>query len=543
MAPTDDPPSSPRPPEDPVDAPTPESAPTVNPAVGQAEPAGAARKAEVRKDYVNILSGTSQNIVGIAIAAIATFASQIIISRTLGKEAFGIVTLTTMAAFVLSFATRAGMDMAVLRDVAVEIGVSRYDRIRVPVARATLIATLVSGGFALAGIVFADQIRSLFSIGAEEGSWTVEAAALGLPFLALANVWLSATRGLKIMRYTLYIFWAGQPIMWIVFMLIGWQFSKTTWMAVLAYSLSWAWASVFSWLAWRKESRAWGAAPMEPGALQKLFRYAGPRAPAALFSQLLFWTDLFVLTRYVGQGEVGVYSAALRAGQILVLFLTSVSLMFSPFVADLHNRGETDRLDKLFKALTRWTLAATIPAFLILVIAPEQALRVFGSDFAGGQAALLILLAGQFVNVATGSVGFVLIMVGRTGWDLVVYAASLALNLGLAFWLCPRYGIEGAAIANAVTFALSKWARLALVKRFVGIQPYDRHYGRLIAPALACLAAMWIIHTVVPGAAIADLVTTAVAGALAYVSVYWGVGLTPAERRGAGQVLARILGR
>ena len=44
----------------------------------------------------------------------------------------------------------------------------------------------------------------------------VEAAAIGLPFLALANVWLSATRGLKIMRYTLYIFWAGQPVLWLV---------------------------------------------------------------------------------------------------------------------------------------------------------------------------------------------------------------------------------------------------------------------------------------------------------------------------------------
>ena len=39
-------------------------------------------------------------------------------------------------------------------------------------------------------------------------------------------------------------------------------------------------------------------------------------------------------------GQVGVYGAVLRAGQSLFLFLTSVSLTFSPFVADLHHRGE-----------------------------------------------------------------------------------------------------------------------------------------------------------------------------------------------------------
>ena len=58
-----------------------------------------------QNDYRTILSGASQNIVGIVIAALATFAAQILISRALGRAAFGIVTVATQAAFVLSFAT------------------------------------------------------------------------------------------------------------------------------------------------------------------------------------------------------------------------------------------------------------------------------------------------------------------------------------------------------------------------------------------------------------------------------------------------------
>ena len=515
-----------------------------------ATPAPASEAAPKKKedgfgDYLNILSGTSQNVVGIAIAAVATFAAQILIGRALGADGFGVVTVMTQAAFVLSFLTRAGMDMAVLRDVAIEAGTGRWDRIRIPVARAVLIATLVSTLAAALALAFSDEIRRMFSIDADLGRNVVEAAAIGLPFLALTNVWLSATRGLKIMRYTLYVFWAGQPVGWVLLMIAGWRFSETTWMSTLAYSTSWAVASVAAFYFWRKESSGWEAAPMEPGALNKLMRYAGPRAPAALFSQLLFWTDLFVLTNYVGDVAVGRYSAALRAGQTLVLFLTSVSLMFSPFVADLHNRGENERLDKLFKALTRWTLAATMPAFILLAVAPGPVLRVFGSDFSSTQAeaALLIIILGQFVNMATGSVGFVLIMVGRTGWDLAVYAASLALNLGLAFWLCPEYGLVGAAIANAVTFALSKWARLVLVKRFVRIQPYDRQYGRLVAPSLAAAAVMWVVHTAIDGDGLVNLVSTAVAGTAAYGVVYLLFGLTEAEKRGAKRAIEMIKGR
>ncbi|HEX2051798.1 MAG TPA: oligosaccharide flippase family protein [Actinomycetota bacterium] len=494
------------------------------------------------RDFVTILSGTSQNVVGIVVAAVATFVAQILMTRTLGAEGFGVVTILTQGAFVLSFATRAGMDMAVLRDVAIETGVDRHDRIRAPVARATLVALGVSGLAALAVLASGDAVLRALSIDPERGRYVVPAAALGLPFLALANVWLSATRGLKIMRYTLYWFWAGQPVAWIALMLVGWRLAETPWMSVLAYSLSWAVAAAGGWWSWRRESRGWGRTPMAPGDMRRLVRYAGPRAPAALFSQLLFWTDLFVVTRYVADAEVGVYSAALRSGQILVLFITSVSLMFSPFVADLHNRGETERLDKLFKALTRWTLAATLPAFLLLVVAPSEVLRLFGAEFSGGRAALLILLAGQLVNVATGSVGFVLIMVGRTGWDLAVYAVSVVLDVGLALWLCPRYGIEGAAIANAVTFAVSKWARLVLVRRFVRIQPYDRHYARLLAPTAACGAAMWAVHAAVGAGWLVDLAATGAAGLLAFVLAYLAFGLTPAERRGASSVLARLPG-
>ena len=493
------------------------------------------------RDHISILSGTSQNLVGIVIAGAATFAATILITRTLGAESFGAITLLTQGAFVLSFATRAGMDMAVLRDVAIEAGMGRWGRIRIPVARASLIALGVSTAIALVGLLAADSIRNVLNIDDERGRWAVEAACLGLPFLALANVWLSATRGLKIMRYTLYIFWVGQPVTWIVFMLVGWRFYETAWMSTLAYSLSWAWAAGAAWWAWRKQSHRWPAEEMQPGDMSRLMRYAGPRAPAALFSQLLFWTDLFVLTQFVNETEVGIYSAALRAGQVVVLFLTSVSLMFSPFVADLHNRGEIERLDRLFKSLTRWTLAATIPAFLVLVIAPEPALRLFGSEFTGGRTALLVLLAGQFVNVATGSVGFVLIMVGRTGWDLIVYAGSLVTNLALAFWLCSRYGMEGAAIANAVTFALSKWARLALVRRFVGIQPYNAAYVRLLIPSGVAAGAMWLVHSSLPSDKwLLDLSATAVAGAASFGIAFIAAGLTAEERGGLRGFLSTL---
>jgi O-antigen/teichoic acid export membrane protein len=218
--------------------------------------------------------------------------------------------------------------------------------------------------------------------------------------------------------------------------------------------------------------------------------------------------------------------------------------MFSPFVADLHARGERDKLDRLYKWLTRWTLAATLPLFIVLAVAPAAALRLFGGEFGAGATALNILLLGQLVNVATGTVGFILIMVGRTGWDLVVYAASVVLDVAAAWLLIPGLGMEGAAVAGALTMALSKVARLYLVWRFVRIQPYDRHYILLLIPAAVAFLAGLGVHVALDGGPWqVDLVGTAVAVTVVYGVVLLLAGLPATERRTVGRVLSAVLGR
>ncbi|MDQ3660164.1 MAG: polysaccharide biosynthesis C-terminal domain-containing protein [Actinomycetota bacterium] len=482
----------------------------------------------------------SQNILGLGAAAVGMLVVQVLLTRNLGASDFGVVTVLSQAAFVASFGTRAGMDMAVLRAVAIEAGEGRYGRIRGRVTRAVYIAAIVSTVTSVAAVAFKSSLLEVFSISATNYAAALPAAALGLPFIAVTNVYLAATRGLKIMRYTLYVFWAGQNVMWVILTLLLWRFSVSAASSTLAYSLSWVWAAGAAAYLWRRTSRHWELEGMEPGWLTRLLRYAGPRTPAALFAQLLFWVDLFVVARFVSNAQVGIYSAALRAAQVMMLFLAAVNLMFSPYVADLHNRGQTDHLDRLYKTLTRWIAAATLPVFLLIATGPSSVLSIFGTAFSGGETALLILLAGQVANIATGSAGFILVMTGRTGSDFLIYAASIALNIVVTLWLGARYGIEGAATASAATFLFSNVARLLLVRKFIGIQPYDANYSRLVLPAGACAAAMWTVHAAVEAAPLLDLVLTAVIGGLVYALAYGAIGLTPGERRGAAALLARL---
>jgi O-antigen/teichoic acid export membrane protein len=494
-------------------------------------------------DHRTILGNTGQNVLGLGIGAVALFAAQVLMTNTLGDQAFGVVTLTTQFAFIAAAATRFGMDVADVRLVAILVGREQSGRARGLVARSVLIAAAVSIPFAALVFVFAGPLADAFSALPETAEPAFRAAAFTIPFAALAFTYLGATRGLKVMRTTLFAQWIAQPLGWIALALGLWTFSQTAGTTTLAFGLSWVLALAIAWRGWTVRSRPLAGGTDGEGIPEEhtgaLLRFGALRAPATLFSQLIFWADFFVLSILSssqgsqGASSVGVYGAALRAAQALFLFLTSVSLTFSPFVADLHHRGEREQLDSLYKSVTRWTLAATIPVLLVLAILPGPVLRVFGGDFVEGEEALRILIIGMIVPVVVGTVGFILIMAGRTGWDLLVYLGAFALDIGVAFALArPEVlGIRGAAIAQALTLTLSAIARLLLVRKFLSIWPFDGWYVRLVAPTLAGGLAMWVTHTVLPPERwLVDLVVSSGIGCAVYAFALVAIGLKPGER-------------
>ncbi|MDP9185337.1 MAG: oligosaccharide flippase family protein [Actinomycetota bacterium] len=501
-------------------------------------------------DQRDIIGGAGQNVIGLAAGVLATFATQVIMTRTLGAALFGIVTVTTQFAFIASTATRFGMDVANVRLVAILMGQGEAGRVRPLVRTSAVIAGVVSLAVALVVFLLAGWLSTLFVSPDlyQEGKVSFWAAALAIPFAAVTWAYLGGTRGLKIMRHTLYIFWIGQPVGWIAIAIAGWFYAKTAGVSSLAYALSWVIACGAAWWAWERETRgfegrtAGGGIPEE--GTRALITFGMLRAPATLFAQLLFWIDTFVLAAYRGSSEVGVYGATVRTGQSLLLFLTSLSLVFSPFVADLHHRGEKEKLDALYKNVTRWGLASTVPVLLALAILPGTIMRVYGDEFVAGKSALLILIIGLIVPVIVGTVGFILIMVGRTGWDLLVYAGSFVMAVGIAVVLAPKYGMRGTAIAEAITLTISAFVRLMLVKRFVDIWPFDRWYIRLIPATILGGLAMWAVHSVLEGPKwLIDLGGSTLVGTLVYLVVLVAYGLKPGERRAIVALGRGVAGR
>src|SRR5436189_639124 len=101
-------------------------------------------------DQRDILGGAGQNVIGLAAGVLATFATQVVMTRVLGPAIFGVVIVATQFAFIASTATRFGMDVANVRLVAILAGRSELGRVRPLVRKSAVISVIVS---AVVGLV------------------------------------------------------------------------------------------------------------------------------------------------------------------------------------------------------------------------------------------------------------------------------------------------------------------------------------------------------------------------------------------------------
>jgi len=238
------------------------------------------------KDLRVLAAGTAQNIVGLGVFVVGSFAANVLIARSFGGGAtgaiaLGIVTVGTQFAFILAAGSRFGMDMAAVRYVAIDIGAGHPGRIRPLVATAIEIAEAISIAVGAAVFVVAGPIgRALGDpTTADATAAALRAAAVAIPFVALTYVWDAGSRGLKVMRHTLYVQWIAQPLLWIALMLAFWQVDKSEAATGWAYAASWLLAGVAGRFFWHSISGGHEREGLEPGAAGALVRYGAPRAP------------------------------------------------------------------------------------------------------------------------------------------------------------------------------------------------------------------------------------------------------------------------
>jgi len=141
-------------------------------------------------------------------------------------------------------------------------------------------------------------------------------------------------------------------------------------------------------------------------------------------------------------------------------------------LAQLYAIGDKGKLRKVMMTASAVATAFALPLVLLFTLRGSWFLGLaFGEAFTASATALAIITGGQLVNAATGPVRLLLIMSGHESKATLSIVIGSVVNLLLNAVLIPLWGINGAAVAFAVSLAIAMLLCLYFVLRILKTKP------------------------------------------------------------------------
>lgn len=189
---------------------------------------------------------------------------------------------------------------------------------------------------------------------------------------------------------------------------------------------------------------------------------------AMLMGQCTMWAGQFATAKYLSSSEVAFFASAQRTATLASFVLIAVNLVVAPKFAQAFAKDNAVEVNKLSLLSSRLMVALAIPVIAFMIFSPEFLMGLFGDEYKAAAPLLQILAVGQFINVITGSVGYLLNMTGheKDMRNVVLFSGPLA--IALAFGLTSQFGLTGAAYATAISVATQNLLALWMVKKRLG---------------------------------------------------------------------------
>jgi O-antigen/teichoic acid export membrane protein len=269
--------------------------------------------------------------------------------------------------------------------------------------------------------------------------------------------------------------------------------------------------------------------------LSAMQRFGWPLVPSALALIAINFSDRLFIAHLASLEEVGQYELGVRIASAMVLLLTAFRMAWPGFAFSIEDDDEAARTYAFvltyLVALASWAALGLglLAPWLVQLLAPTNEAFWPGERVVAPLAFAAALFAGYIVvSIGIGRAR-------RTGFNWVVTGTAAAINLGLNAVLVPEYGMEGAAAAALVSFAVLFVFMAGYAQQIFPV-PYQ---WRRVATALAAAAALTIA-----GKAFDVPLAGAIALALAYPLALLPLGFyLPAERDRIASTLLRTIPR
>jgi O-antigen/teichoic acid export membrane protein len=242
--------------------------------------------------------------------------------------------------------------------------------------------------------------------------------------------------------------------------------------------------------------------------LRKMQRFGMPLVPSALALWMINFIDREFVSWYKGNGEVGVYSAAVKIASVITFVLIAFRTAWPAFAYSIEDDREARRTYSF--VLTYLLALASWAALALGALAPWWTELLTDPKYQRAEKGIALLAFAGAIYA-----GYTVLAIGsgrarRTQLNWVVSGTGAAVNVALNFWLVPRYGMVGAAISTLAAYVVLfagmtlyaqrvypvayQWRRVAtVVLAAAGLTVIPRATGLSFAPSVALVAAYPVV--------------------------------------------------
>ena len=402
----------------------------------------------------------------------------VFLGRALGPEGLGVINLANKLGLLLLVITMFGFQLVIVKHVSIANSNKNYKEVASKVKTGLVFNGSLALIIAIIGTLSLPFILSsptknhelyiplliAFSMLIPQSISRVYAAALnGLGKIWQANL-VDKTLSFILVGIGLFTFWVFQIDFNVVDVLLLFGVSRV--LLVIAVKL--LWNNYF-------KEKVKGTFQLKP-----MIKMGLPLLLVSGTSIIASNADAIMLGALGTMKDVGLYSVAAILALLTSFFLQVTNTAIAPKMASLYNNS---KLGEMQLMVTRITNSLAIIAFLFIVlftVGGSWLLSLWGTEFQEAYWILIILSAGQVVNIATGCSGMLLVMCGHEkihGW---ISLTMLLLNISLNVIMIINFGAIGAAIATASTFILDNLAKVFFARKKIGILtlPKIRRYKK-----------------------------------------------------------------
>ncbi len=386
----------------------------------------------------SLLKNTAFLMLGQLLRRFISFFSSLLIARTLGPEKFGqynyVITLLTILSLFWEF----GLNTLLTKDVS----------------REPSTAAIHCGNHILLKNILM-IIGSLFVVlyllvvpEPEVVVWSIILFTLTSFLTNINGVWYGIFRAYRRMDYVAFLPALFSALI-LIFLLIAFRYSQDV-STVFACQLgARVIVIILSTLFMMKFLKVVPKIHFNLTPLKKLFIDAIPFFMTTAVNIVLFRIDHIMLSKIVGDFELGLYSANYTIFEVIIaLFPITIMGAAFPILSTLYS-DSLSRMQDLFRLLLKYFILISIPMGCgMVLLGREIIVAIYGKEYFSGGFIFSILGYSIPIFFMTQLISWTLTAADRQKIVFTSSLISMLLNIGLNFYMIKVYGAKGAALST-----------------------------------------------------------------------------------------------